>query len=110
MATLTLNQSETSSHSSITYVLYQCNITYTDSGGAGAIPNYVWSNAVTYSGSLAIYTAANATSAMLTVSAGSRSLSLQEDAENLLAQAESAGIELPDEIKSELTAIAEGKE
>lgn len=110
-ATLTLNQSETSNHSSITYVLYQCNITYTDSGGTGALPNYVWSNAVTYSGSLAIYTAANAPSAMLTVSAATRSTtSLQEDAENLLAQAESAGIELTDEIKAELTAIADGKE
>lgn len=110
-ATLTLNQSETSNHSSITYVLYQCNITYTDSGGTGALPNYVWSNAVTYSGSLAIYTAANAPSAALTVSAATRSTtSLQEDAENLLAQAESAGIELTDEIKAELTAIADGKE
>lgn len=110
-ATLTLNQSETSNHSSITYVLYQCNITYTDSGGTGAIPNYVWSNAVTYSGSLAIYTKANAPNASVTVSAATRSTtSLQEDADTLLRQAESAGIELTDEIKAELTAIADGKE
>ena len=122
-ATLTLNQSETSNHSSITYVLYQCNITYTDSGGTGAIPNYVWSNAVTYSGSLAIYTAANAPSAMLTVSAATRSGaadaavasdvpaasgSVAADATALLERIESGELKVPDGLAERLREMAGG--
>lgn len=107
LATLSLSESERD----YGYVLFQLSMTYTDSGGPGVSPNYVWSGAVTYSGSLAIYTKANAGNANVTVSAATRSTaSLQEDAETLLRQAESAGIELPDEIKAELTAIAGGKE
>lgn len=110
-ATLELNKQETDNHSSIPYVLIQCSATY-NYGSPGAIPLYTWTGAITYSGSLAIYSASGSGAVLAQCQLGpsTRSLSLQEDAENLLQNAESAGIELPDDIKAELTAIAGGKE
>ena len=102
-ATLSLSESE----KNYGYVLFQAHITYTDSAGAGAIPAYSWSGAVTYSGSLAIYTKANAMNADVTVSAATRSTtSLQEDAIKMLEQIESGKLDVPEDIKNQLTQLA----
>lgn len=102
-ATLSLSESE----KNYGYVLFQAHITYTDSAGAGAIPAYSWSGAVTHSGSLAIYTKANAMNADVTVSAATRSTtSLQEDAAKMLEQIESGKLEVSEDIKTQLLTLA----
>ena len=118
-ATLSLSESE----KNYGYVLFQLQMTYTDSSGAGAIPNYVWSGAVTYSGSLAIYTKANATNANVTVSAATRSAAadaavasdvpaasgnVAADATALLERIGSGELKVPDGLAERLREMADG--
>ncbi len=118
-ATLSLSESE----KNYGYVLFQLQMTYTDSGGAGALPNYVWSGAVTYSGSLAIYTKANAMNANVTVSAATRSAaadaavasdvpaasgSVAADATALLERIGSGELKVPDGLAERLREMADG--
>lgn len=106
-ATLELSESE----KSYKYVLIQCPVTYTDSGGTGAIPNYSWSGVVTSSGSLAICSvSSNLVSASLSVSAAAKSLSVQEDAAKMLEQIESGELKVSDEIVAQLQALAQNAE
>lgn len=106
-ATLELSESE----KSYKYVLIQCPVTYTDSGGTGAIPNYSWSGVVTSSGSLAICSVSNnSVSASLSVSAAAKSLSVQEDAAKMLEQIESGELKVSDEIVAQLQALAQNAE
>ena len=117
VVTLTLTKDDTyrSYYNPITQVLIQWEMTYTDSGGTGATPDYTWTNAVTSSGSLAIYNATGAGSvqAELSVSASTRSIStnsIEENATELLNTIKTNNIKVDDNIKSQLLKLSKGEE